>query len=90
MLQTRVASCFRVRQSSLLGLFGAAVMITGCADTAKGPRGALADDLPPEPGELVFRSQVQPVTRAEDALPRVFIPPFQDCRDPLPGVLARG
>jgi hypothetical protein len=90
MLQTNVASCSRLRDGSLLGLCIGALMMTGCADDTGGPRGASISDPTPEPGELVFRSQVEPVTRAEDALPGVFIPPFQDCRDPLPGDTANG
>src|SRR5688572_19662621 len=34
---------------------------------------------------LVYRRDVEPVTRVEDALPGVFIPPFQDCREPASG-----
>ncbi len=32
-----------------------------------------------------LRSDVAPIRRAEDALPGVVIPPFEDCRTPLPG-----
>jgi hypothetical protein len=84
----KVAPCFR--HSALLGLLVGALTIAGCEDTATGPLGAMVDEEDPEPGELVFRSQVQPVTRAEDALPTIFIPPFQDCRDPLPGDTGEG
>ncbi|MBK6461196.1 MAG: hypothetical protein IPF92_09335 [Myxococcales bacterium] len=42
-----------------------------------------ASDGGPEP--VTHRSDITPVTRVEDALPGVFIPPFLDCRPPLAG-----
>jgi hypothetical protein len=35
--------------------------------------------------EITLRSDVQPITRVEDAQPGVFIPPYLDCRAPLAG-----
>ena len=37
-----------------------------------------------------MRADVQPITRVEDALPGVFIPPFVDCREPLAGETGSG
>lgn len=42
-------------------------------------------NTPEDAGELRFRGDVTPVRSAEDALDSVFIPPFQECRDPKPG-----
>lgn len=41
-----------------------------------------------EPERVTLRSDITPVTRVEDALPGVFIPPFLDCRAPLAGETA--
>jgi hypothetical protein len=46
--------------------------------------GAGPDAGPVDDG-ITHRSDVTLVTRAQDAKPGVFIPPFEDCRDPLPG-----
>ncbi len=37
-----------------------------------------------------YRADVTPVTSVEQAQPGVFIPPFVDCRDPLPGEAGTG
>jgi hypothetical protein len=38
-----------------------------------------------EPDRLLYRRDVAPVTRVDEALPGVFIPPFEDCREPAAG-----
>lgn len=59
----------------IVGLIGAPACSSSSLDDAPTP-------TTPEP---TLRSSVQPVTRAEDAKPGVFIPPFRDCRAPKPG-----
>jgi len=39
---------------------------------------------------VTYRKDVTLVTDADDAMPRVFIPPFVDCREPLDGVPGNG
>jgi hypothetical protein len=58
---------------------------TGSTTTA-GTGGSPTDDLPPP----TLRSDVTPVTSTDQAKPGVFIPPFLDCRDPLPGEVGQG
>jgi hypothetical protein len=41
-------------------------------------------------GEITYRRDVAPIERVEDALPSTFVPPFEDCRDPIPGQSAQG
>ena len=36
-------------------------------------------------GPVRYRSEVEPVTRVEDAMPGTFIPPFETCRAPVEG-----
>lgn len=53
--------------------------------------GAPASSAVAPPGEPIrYRKDVTPVTRAQDALKGVFIPPYEDCRDPNPGESATG
>ena len=40
--------------------------------------------------EITYRSDVTPVRSAAEALSSVFIPPFEDCRDPKPGETGAG
>lgn len=40
--------------------------------------------------DLTFRNEVPPVKSVAEAMPRVFIPPYQDCREPKPGETGRG
>jgi hypothetical protein len=63
--------------------------LAACGDS-QGPAGAADEKLPPDPGPLRYRADVEPVTKVEDALPSVFVPPFEDCRDPLPGETGSG
>lgn len=68
----------------------------GCSDEAAdkpfetdaGKRGADAEaDTSAEAvsGSPVYRNDVKPVTDVKAALPGTFIPPFDDCRDPVAG-----
>ncbi|MFT3924110.1 MAG: hypothetical protein QM778_16360 [Myxococcales bacterium] len=69
--------------SSTFALFGILCTQGACSDEA--PSGALASpEPPPTSGELTYRSEVTPIRSAQDALEGVFIPPYEDCRDPLP------
>jgi hypothetical protein len=52
---------------------------------ADGGRAAADAGVSAAPEALVYRRDVEPVTRVEQALPGVFIPPFEDCREPLAG-----
>src|SRR5262245_21186689 len=81
----------RAIQLSVCVLFACA-----CADDAapapslaQDASAAAALDAAPDAAEgapdLVYASAVQPVTRAAQALPGTFIPPFEDCREPLAG-----
>jgi hypothetical protein len=63
----------------LVAMFAACTVTTQSGPTAPSPN---ADD------GITYRSEVKPVTRVEDAKPRVFIPPFEDCREALPGEAA--
>jgi hypothetical protein len=40
--------------------------------------------------ELTFRSDVAPITRVDQAQSRVFIPPYRECKAPLPGERGSG
>lgn len=57
-----------------------AYALVACSEESSEPR---APSLPTE--GIVYRADVQPVARVDDALKGVFIPPFRDCRAPLSG-----
>jgi hypothetical protein len=65
--------------------------VLGACQTAASPSGPLDEDGgTDEPTALVFRSDVMPVMSTDEALPGVFIPPFETCRDPEPGESGAG
>jgi hypothetical protein len=49
-----------------------------------------ADAGPAETAGVTLSADVQAVRSAKDALPNVFIPPFEDCREPLAGEQGQG
>jgi hypothetical protein len=57
-------------------MIGGALTFASCSDAPSSSQDA---------ERVRYASDVIPVTRAEDARPGVFIPPFVDCRPPLPG-----
>ena len=57
----------------------AALVAGGCGDDD--PAGGVR----PPSGEVRYRGDVEPVRAAAAAQPGVFVPPYLDCRDPLPG-----
>ncbi len=69
--------------SRLVGLGSGIVpcALVGCGSTASAP--AASDGI-------TYRSDVAPVTSVAQAKKGVFIPPFIDCRDPLPGETGSG
>ncbi len=61
-------------------------MFVGCASEA--PLGPARPDNSGDnssASELTFASDITPITDAAQAKPGVFVPPYLDCRDPLPG-----
>ncbi len=84
---------------ALLSLLFLTGLSAGCASDAE-PRGlalgpASSEDedagATTEPEDtLRLRSDITPVTDAKDALPKVFIPAFLDCRAPLAGERGEG
>ncbi len=93
-----------IRPSGFLWLAAATCCIAACADDANeidavDATGAAQAPEPPasldvgvgvDASSVTLRVNVQPVTRAEDAMPGIFIPPFQECREPLPGDVGNG
>src|SRR5690349_1933656 len=82
-----------MRRMSKLCLMLVGGLVVACGESSEplGPRpdggvweeagsGASASDQ-----TLVYRSDVQPVTRVEQAQPGTFIPPFEECREPIDG-----
>ncbi len=66
----------------LLSITGAAACGNDAAPAA-GPMGTPSNET--DPTSITYRDDVEPVTSVKDAKKGVFIPPYQDCRDPLPG-----
>lgn len=62
--------------STLFSVCALATVFAACSD---------ATTSTPVDDGIIHRSDITPVTRVEDAKPGVFIPPFQDCRDPIAG-----
>ena len=69
---------------------GLGLLIASCNGSA--PLGPTLDEDRDPAGstELYFRDDVAQVTRVEDALPGVFIPAFDDCREPRAGETGGG
>jgi hypothetical protein len=63
-------------------------LLTACSDDADSENDAAP--AAPAADDVTLRADVQPVTRAADALPGVFIPPFLDCREPQSGEVGEG
>lgn len=72
-------SCFSIVALSACGDGGEPNGAAQAVDPAAGEDAGV-----PEAPPLVLASEVEPITSVEDALPMVFIPPYLDCRDPLP------
>jgi hypothetical protein len=66
------------------------LLAMSCGD-GEAPAGAMMEQpVDVMPGAITFRSDVEPITRVEDAKPNVFIPPFVDCREPKAGETGQG
>src|SRR4051794_30521907 len=70
---------------------GLGFLLSACGESAA-PLGPTLDNDPESAtaSELYFRDDVTPVTGVEQAQPGVFIPAFDDCRDPKPGETGSG
>jgi hypothetical protein len=82
---------FALRSFHLLASVGVASLVA-CgssatpASTSDGSPAPGADGTPAATSDApTLAADVEQVTRADQALPRTFIPPFRDCRAPLPG-----
>ena len=51
---------------------------------------ASAAPAAPSAAELTFAADVEPVTSVEQALPRVFVPPYRTCSEPQAGATGKG
>ncbi len=80
--QGRSASSHRKRAALplALALTAPTLVLASCGDEDPASR---ASSIP-------YRGDVTPVRNAEEALASVFIPPFEDCRDPKPGETGSG
>ena len=69
---------------------GLCCIALACAsDTADTEDTTQPESAAPAP-DITLRSEIQPITRAEDAMPRTFIPPYTECREPKPGETGSG
>jgi hypothetical protein len=75
-----------MKTSAIFSICALASLFAACSDSAK-PQPPVSGSVEAgvTPSAIVHRSDIQPVTRVEDAKPGVFIPPFVDCRAPLDG-----
>ena len=81
---------FSARGGWTRALFLGLLSVTGGAACGDAPAvlGPMATE--PEPTAITYRKDVEPITDVKDAKKGVFIPPYQDCRDPLPGEKGSG
>jgi hypothetical protein len=78
-----------MKLQSLLLVCGTASLFAACSESATKAIPVADGGVGPSDDGITHRSDVKMVTRVEDAKPGVFIPPFEDCRDPLPGETAK-
>jgi hypothetical protein len=68
----------------IFSICASAAAVAACSDATQ-PIKPIAEPSVKPTSEIVYRADVKLVTRVEDAKPGVFVPPFENCQDPLAG-----